>query len=80
MLLYGDNQSALVLTKNPELYQRTKYINVKYYYIRQQYERELIDLWFIPTDKIATDGLTKPLAYPKFKEFVRLLNLQLVEL
>ena len=35
VLLYGDNQSALALAENPELHQRTKHINVKYYYIQQ---------------------------------------------
>jgi hypothetical protein len=50
ILLYGDNQSSLALAENPELHQRTKHIAVKYYYIRQQHKRELIELWFIPTN------------------------------
>jgi len=32
--LYTDNNSALTLVKNPVFYKRTKYILVKYYYIK----------------------------------------------
>jgi hypothetical protein len=31
--LYGDNQGLLSLAKNPEFHQRTKYIDVKHYFI-----------------------------------------------
>ena len=39
--IYGDNQSALALTENPELYQPTKHINiaVKYHYLREERSR-----------------------------------------
>ncbi len=29
-----DNQGAIVLAKNPYLYERSKYIDISYYYIR----------------------------------------------
>ena len=57
--LYGDNQGALALVENPELHQRTKHIAVKWFYIRQQAERQEIDVWYCPTTDMVADGLTK---------------------
>ena len=36
MPLYCDNEAAIRLVKNPEFHQRTKHIDVKYYFIRDQ--------------------------------------------
>src|SRR5271168_5110705 len=47
--LYTDNNSALVLAKNPVFYERTKYILVRYYYIRQLIEERVLDLVYINT-------------------------------
>jgi hypothetical protein len=42
--LYRDNQGLLNLAKNPEFHQRTKHINVKYYFIREHIIIRVIDL------------------------------------
>ena len=47
--LYTNNNSVLTLTKNPIFYKRTKYILVKYYYIRQFIKEGIIDLVYINT-------------------------------
>ena len=48
--LYTNNNSTLVLTKNPIFYERTKHILVKYYYIRQLIGEGIIDLVYIQCD------------------------------
>ena len=78
--LYGDNQSSLALAENPELHQRTKHVDVQYHYIREQVDEGLVDLWYIPTEEMVADGLTKPLVPVKHREFVGQLNLQALEL
>jgi hypothetical protein len=76
--IYGDNQGSLQLSQNPELHQRTKHIDVKYHYIREERIKGVIRLWYCPTKDMAADGLTKPLAGPNHKEFIKLLHLRTV--
>ena len=65
--LFCDNQSAIRLVRNPEFHQRTKHIDVKYHFIRDQQEGGKIDLQYIPSDDQLADVFTKPLAAPRFK-------------
>ena len=58
---YGDNQGSLSLAKNLEFYQRTKHIAVKYYYIREEVRKGNISLFYVLTEEMAADGLTKAL-------------------
>ena len=80
VLLYGDNQGALAIAENPESHQHTKHMAVKYNYIREQHQKNLIDLWYIPTTDMVADGLTKSLERVKHEKFIQQLNLQLVKL
>ena len=34
MQILGDNQGAIALIKNPHLYKRSRYIDIKYHYVR----------------------------------------------
>jgi hypothetical protein len=70
VLIIRDNQESLSLAKNPELYQTSKHVAIKYYYIRDEYRRNHITLYYIPTTEIIADGLTKPLAEINFRKFV----------
>jgi hypothetical protein len=62
VLLYGDHQSALPLVENPENHARTKHIDVQYHYIRYLVENKSITTAYYPTNQMAADVLTKPLA------------------
>ena len=68
--LYIDNNSALALVKNLVFYKRTKYILVRYYYIRQFIKEKVLDLVYINTKDQKSDGLIKLLNKNKFKEFL----------
>lgn len=61
-----DNQSAIRLVKNPEFHQRTKHIDVRYYFIRGSQEADEIDISYVETERQLADILTKPLANPRF--------------
>jgi hypothetical protein len=71
ILIIRDNQGSLLLAKNPELYQASKYIIIKYYYIRDEYRYNYITLYYTPTTKIITNSLTKPLAEINFRRFIQ---------
>ena len=73
--LYTDNNGALLLANNPLFHERTKHIAVKYHYIRDLINKGILDLIYIPTKEQKADGLTKPLDKLKFREFIRMLNL-----
>jgi hypothetical protein len=65
VLLYGDNQGALALVENPENHTRTKHIDVQYHYVRYLVGNKSITTAYCPTDQMAADVLTKPLAKVK---------------
>ena len=66
MSLFCDNQSAIKLVRNPEFHQRTKHIDVKYNFIREQQERGRIDVKYIATEEQMADIFTKSLPGPRF--------------
>lgn len=59
--LYMDNQSAIKLIKNPVFHKRSKYIDIRYHYIRDKYEQQDFLLEYINTNDQVADLLTKPL-------------------
>jgi hypothetical protein len=52
---------------NVRFSQKTKYIDIRYYFIRDYINTIDIKLKYIPTIEIITDILTKLLAKPAFK-------------
>ena len=74
--LHGDNQGLLVLAENPEFHQYTKHIATKYHYLRDRVEKGRIELFYVSTEDIVADGLTKPLGTTKHARFIELLNFQ----
>ena len=73
--MYGNNQGALALVKNPYLYERLKYINISYYFIRDLVEKRRLEITYILTQDITADGITKPLGRVAYKKFRRQLGL-----
>ena len=59
--LYGDNQGAIAIVKNPIKHDRTKHIDIKYYFIREHYQKDTIALKYIPSDSNIADVMTKSL-------------------
>jgi hypothetical protein len=63
-----DNKCAIQLVYNPENHQRTKHIDVKYFYVREQQEKGVLDISYIRTDEQLADIFTKPLPRPRFEK------------
>lgn len=66
--LFGDNQGAVKLTLNPEFHRRTKHIDIRYHYIREQQVSGNIAVVHIGTKDQLADLLTKALPGPAFPE------------
>lgn len=56
-----DNNAALKLTRNPELHDRTKHIELKYHFLREMTLSGRIDTQRVATKDNLADLLTKPL-------------------
>ena len=73
--LRADNKSAIALSENPEFHRRVKHIEIRYHWIREKVTSKDIMLTFVSTDVMTADGLTKPLAPLKFREFRTMLGM-----
>ncbi len=71
----ADNQGAIVLVKNVYLYERSKYIDISYYYIRDLKEQKKIKIIYVLTIDIVANGFTKPLKRIIFEKFKSMLGL-----
>jgi len=64
-----DNQGCIALAKNTGNHGRTKHIDIKYHFIRDQVKAQNVELVFCPTTEMTADILTKPLDRVKFERF-----------
>ena len=60
-LIYGDNQSALAIAENPCYHKRTKHFDIKHHYIRDQVQKGIMTLQYLPTAQMTADIFTKAL-------------------
>ncbi|SLM33334.1 Ribonuclease H-like domain [Lasallia pustulata] len=68
-IIYGDNQGALALTKNPTHYGRTKHIDIQHHFVWEKQAAGKLDLRYVPTAEQLADGLTKALLGEAFQHF-----------
>ena len=73
-VMYDDSQSAIAIAKNPQWHGRTKHIDIKFHYIREQVNNGIVQLKFCPTDKMLADILTKGLSREQHEKLVKGLN------
>ena len=74
--LFGDNTGALSLAENPEHHRRAKHIDIRQHFIRQEVQNGSIQLAYVPTSKMAADGLTKPLNSVRHLAFLDQLGME----
>ena len=62
-ILYQDNLSAVKLAQNGRLSNRkkTRYINIRYYFITEQISKGNVLAKYFPTDMLTADFYSKPL-------------------
>jgi hypothetical protein len=64
--MYEDNRSSIALTKNAQVNERSKHIDVAAHYIRELVARRQVKVRYLPTCEMIADCLTKPLAKDQF--------------
>lgn len=70
--LFIDNHSTIHLVKNQDTSRKSKHIDTKYHFIREQAERELFSIHPISSVNQLADLLTKPLSGPKIKQLIEI--------
>ena len=65
-----DNESSMKIADHPTNHQRTKHLDVDYFFIRELIERNLVDLRYINTKENLADLMTKALAKVLFRSLV----------
>jgi hypothetical protein len=66
-ILYQDNKSTIVMSeKGHGNFRRTKHINIRYFYIKNMIDDNIIQMIHLPTNDMISDILTKPLTGSKF--------------
>ena len=59
--IYKNNQSCIAMCKNPVMQKRTKHVETKMHFIREQVEDKSVSIIYKPTEDMPADLLTKPL-------------------
>jgi hypothetical protein len=67
IVLFCDNQSVMYLTKDQMFHERTKRIDVKYYYVREVITEGRLKVSKISTHDNPADMMTKPIPVAKFE-------------
>jgi len=65
--IFCDNTSAINISKNPCQHKRTKHIDIRHHFLRDNIEKELITINFCATNKQIADIFTKALSREQFE-------------
>jgi hypothetical protein len=71
-----DNQSAIALSKNPVLHDRSKHIDTRFHFLRVCVDEGAVRLAFVSTQGQLADVLTKALGRTKFQELRELIGVK----
>jgi hypothetical protein len=73
-VLFQDNMSAIhLLNHESNNSDRTRHVNIRYYWIRDKVESNDINIVYMPTEDMVADIMTKPLQGEKFRRLRSLL-------
>lgn len=74
--IYGDNQGSLFLAGNEAQEKRSKHIDIRFHFIREQVQSGTVKLFFVEGSKNPADMFTKNLGHIKFYTFRRHLGIE----
>ena len=66
-----DNQGSIFLSVNPVIDRRTKHVEIKYHYIREQVELGSVEIFYVATKDQLADALTKNVPISVMERFRR---------
>ena len=75
MIINEDNQAAIAIAKNPKDHSKTKHVSLKYHFVRDMVNNNVIALKYCPTSIMLADIFTKPLASDRFSKIRSLMGM-----
>ncbi|GKC67280.1 hypothetical protein Tco_1099878 [Tanacetum coccineum] len=73
--IYIDNESTICIVKNPVFHSKTKHIEIRHHFIRDSYEKKLIQVIKIHTDHNVANLLTKAFDVSRFNFVIAIIGL-----
>ncbi|GJR51615.1 copia protein [Tanacetum coccineum] len=74
--LYCDNKSAIALCCNNVQHSRSKNIDIRHHFIKEQVENRVVELYFVRTEYQLADIFTKPLVRERLKFLINKLKMK----
>nr|GEU87954.1 integrase, catalytic region, zinc finger, CCHC-type, peptidase aspartic, catalytic [Tanacetum cinerariifolium] len=74
--LYCHNKSAIALCCNNVQHSRSKHIDVRYHFIKEEVENRIMELYFVRTEYQLADIFTKPLPRERFNFLIDKLGMK----
>nr|GFB07877.1 hypothetical protein [Tanacetum cinerariifolium] len=74
--IYCDNQSAIALCCNSVQHSRSKHIDIRHHFIKEQVERRVVELYFVETKYQLADIFMKALPRERFETLLPLLGVR----
>ena len=69
-----DSSSAIQLSKNPKYHERTKHIDVRMHFIRDEINKGVVNVVKVPSEVNPADMLTKPFPSVRFSGLLSLIG------
>jgi transposase InsO family protein len=77
-VIHSDSQGSIALSKNPEHHARSKHIDIRHHFIREQVAANHISLQYMPTEDMLADVMTKPLSRDQHNTLIKRLGINSV--
>ncbi|GJR79966.1 hypothetical protein Tco_0150751 [Tanacetum coccineum] len=74
--LYCDNKSAISLCCNNVQHSRSKHIDIRHHFIKEQVENRVLELYFVRTEYQLADIFTKPLPRERLDFLIKKIGMQ----
>ncbi|GJR96581.1 retrovirus-related pol polyprotein from transposon TNT 1-94, partial [Tanacetum coccineum] len=74
--MYCDNKSAIALCCNNVQHSRSKHIDIRFQFIKEQVENEVVELYFVNTEYQLADIFTKTLCRERIEFLINKLGMQ----
>ena len=78
-VIFEDNLGAIYLTKNSQISQRTKHIDVLHHFVRSMIENKTLDMKFVKSRLNASDIMTKNVTEDLFLKHQKSINGGMIE-
>jgi hypothetical protein len=73
--IHIDSQSCMKMVENEKFSNRTKHIDVRYHFVKDELEKQTISLTYEPSETNIADMLTKPLRSTKISQLREIANI-----